>query len=152
VGDGEEVLGCCQITLGVPDVIIAHVTGQWGGNLHERNVAEVMSSKRWNDDLSLAADNVANLETDSFFDSFRSSVDVLLTRNNCVCDDFKERRVVPTHYAFRTHGGIPGCRCLKSWLVATSARGMDDGNDLTSRWPIRTFPAAGVMVDDSFGS
>jgi hypothetical protein len=40
-----------------------------------------------------------------------------------VCYDFNERRIVPTHYAIRTHGYDPrGCH-LKSWLVETSVDG-----------------------------
>jgi hypothetical protein len=40
-----------------------------------------------------------------------------------VCYDFKERRIVPTHYTIRTNDDGPGNEHLKSWLVETSADG-----------------------------
>jgi hypothetical protein len=49
--------------------------------------------------------------------------DIPHTRNNWICYDFKERRIVPTHYTIRTNHGPPGQPHLKSWLVETSADG-----------------------------
>jgi hypothetical protein len=49
--------------------------------------------------------------------------DILHTRNNWICYDFKERRIVPTHYTIRTHAFGPGGYHLKSWLVETSTDG-----------------------------
>jgi hypothetical protein len=49
--------------------------------------------------------------------------DIPHTRNNWVCYDLKERRIVPTHYAIRTNGYGTGHWHLKSWLVETSADG-----------------------------
>jgi hypothetical protein len=40
-----------------------------------------------------------------------------------VCYDFKERRIVPTHYTIRTNWRDPRGVHLKSWLVETSAEG-----------------------------
>jgi hypothetical protein len=40
-----------------------------------------------------------------------------------VCYDFKERRIVPTHYTIGTNEYGPGYAHLKSWLVETSADG-----------------------------
>jgi hypothetical protein len=40
-----------------------------------------------------------------------------------LCYDFKERRIVPTHYTIRTNDGGPGGQHLKSWLVETSVDG-----------------------------
>jgi hypothetical protein len=41
-----------------------------------------------------------------------------------VCYDFKERRIVPTHYTIRTVEFVgPGHAHLKSWLVETSEDG-----------------------------
>jgi acetoacetate decarboxylase len=73
-----------------------------------------------------AAKNAADLETGSYFGSaFRDKKkDIPHTRNNWICYDFKERRIVPTHYAIRTHdGNVLGRFHLKSWLVNTSADG-----------------------------
>jgi hypothetical protein len=37
--------------------------------------------------------------------------------------DFKERRIVPTHYTIRTFWGGPGKKHMRLWLVETSADG-----------------------------
>jgi hypothetical protein len=62
-----------------------------------------------------------------------------------VCSDFKERRIVPTHYTIRSFGGDPGGTHLKSWLLETSADGKnwrevdrkEDNDELKGvlRWP-----------------
>jgi hypothetical protein len=67
------------------------------------------------------------LETDSLFLSAfrRREENIPHTRNNWVCHDFKERRIVPTACAVRTHGLGPGGHHLKSWLVETSVGGED---------------------------
>jgi hypothetical protein len=119
----------------VPDGIIAHLTRECGGNVHDRNVVDVTSgsfekeiegvnphSGAYENDPDCAAKNAADLETDSFFQSaYRWEEDSPHTRNNWICYDFKERRIVPTHYTIRTYGG-PGWH-LKSWLVETSVDG-----------------------------
>jgi hypothetical protein len=48
----------------------------------------------------------ADLETNSDFDSAyrRQEEEILHTRNSWLCHDFKERKIVPTHYAIRTNG------------------------------------------------
>jgi hypothetical protein len=46
--------------------------------------------------------------------------DVFHTRNNWVCCDFKEKRIVPTYQTICTHCDAPGGAHLKSWLVETS--------------------------------
>jgi hypothetical protein len=68
---------------------------------------------------------VADLEPDSSYwsDYREKEEDIPHTRNNWVCYDFKERRIVPTHYAIRTNGTGPGYAHLKSWLVETSKDG-----------------------------
>jgi hypothetical protein len=103
----------------VPDGVIAHPTRECCGNLHDRRVVEVTSSGTTNNkDLDYAAD----LETCSVFSSaFRAgSVGIPHTRYNWLLYDFKEKRIVPTHYIIRTncHGSH-----LRSWLVETSSDG-----------------------------
>jgi hypothetical protein len=72
-----------------------------------------------------AAKNASDLKSGSLFSSAyrEKEEDIPRTRNNWVCYDFKERRIVPTHYAIRTNAGDPGGWHLKSWLVETSANG-----------------------------
>jgi hypothetical protein len=99
-----------------------------------------------------AAKNAADLETDSYFCSaYRRKEDILHTRNNWLCYDFKERKIVPTHYAIRTNLAGPGYSHLKSWLVETSADGeswrevaREEGNEqLNGKWFTVTFAVAG---------
>jgi hypothetical protein len=67
-----------------------------------------------------------------------------------VCYDFKERRIVPTHYAIRTNEDGPGDAHLKSWLVETSADGEswqevareEDNEQLNGELLIRVFTVA----------
>jgi hypothetical protein len=122
----------------VPDGIIAHLTRQCSGNVHDRQVLEVTSGSFEKEtqganahsgasfsDPSNAAKNAVDLEAGSLFASAYRQRDEKIphTRNNWLCYDFKERRIVPTHYAIRTNGGDPGWSHLKSWLVETSANG-----------------------------
>jgi hypothetical protein len=126
------------VEIGIPDGIIAHLTRECGGNVHDRHIVNVTSgsfeketvganphSGAYNDDPKFAAKNAADLETDSvFFSAWREKKeDIPRTPNNWVCYNFKERRIVPTHYTIRTCGGPPGWYHLKSWLVETSADG-----------------------------
>jgi hypothetical protein len=154
------------ITINVSDGIIAHLTRECGGNVQDRNVVEVTSgsfeketvganphSGAYNNDPDCAAKNAADLETDSYFHSAyrRAIADIPHTRNNWICYDFKERRIMPTHYTIRTHGdGLSGNH-LKSWLVETSADGKswqevaheEANGQLNGKWFTATFPVAG---------
>jgi hypothetical protein len=128
-----------KIEIDVPDGIIAHLTRECGGNVHDRHVVDVTCGSfeketeganphsgayyNWS---QCAAKNAADLESDSIFRSaYRpKKEDIRHTRNNWICYDFKERRIVPTHYTIRTNGDYgTGYSHLKSWLVETSADG-----------------------------
>jgi hypothetical protein len=94
---------------------------EYGGNVHDKCAVEVTSSgpltlRPWD-----AATNAADVDTDSFFCSQqrKSTDDIPETRNNWLCYDFKNRRVLPTHYAIRTSRGA----FIQSWAVDVS----DDG-------------------------
>jgi hypothetical protein len=152
--------------LDVPNGIIAHLTRECGGNVHDRNVVDVISgsfeketiganpiSGAYNNLPEGAARNAADLETDSrFVSAYRDEKeDITRTRNNWICYDFKQRRIVPTHYTIRTHGNDPGGWHLKSWLVETSTDGEnwrevaheEDNSQLNGRWFTATFAVAG---------
>jgi archaellum component FlaC len=133
--DGSETSGMHDI----PEGIVAHLTRECGGKVHDCPVVEVTCgsleketqganphSGAYGDHPDNAAKNAVDLETDSvFMSAYRSRFeDIPHTRNNWVCYGFKERRIVPTHYAIRTNGydGPDGLH-LKSWLVETSADG-----------------------------
>jgi hypothetical protein len=131
---GRETDEMCDI----PDGIIAHLTRECGGNVHDRQIVDVTcgsfeketcganphSGALHNED-NCAAKNVVDLEDDSVFASALrgKEEDIPHTRNNWICYNFKERRIVPTHYTIRTHASGPGVSHLKSWLVETSADG-----------------------------
>jgi hypothetical protein len=139
----------------VPDGIIAHLTKECSGNVHERKVVEVTSGS-FGKPQRLAAGslkNVVEMETGSeFCSAFRPDIeDIPHAKNNWVCYDFKERRIVPTHYAIRTQSYRAGGAHLKSWLVETSADGTswrevdhkEGSNELNGRYFTGTFPVVG---------
>jgi hypothetical protein len=122
----------------VRDGIIAQLTRECGGNVHNGQVVNVISrsfereiewanphSGVFNNLSSFAAKNAADLETDSYFHSaYRNpSEQIPHTKNNWICYNFRERRIVPTHHTIPTGSHNPGSRHLKSWLVQTSVDG-----------------------------
>jgi hypothetical protein len=126
--DGDEVV------LNVTDGIIAHLTRECGGNVHDCHVIDVTSglfeketrganpySGAYCNNRFYVAKNVADLGTDPHFYSAyrREDEDIPHTRNNWICYDFRERRIVPTRYIIRTNWHGRGGRHLKSWLVET---------------------------------
>jgi hypothetical protein len=163
-GKAKDIWGN-EVKIDVPDGIIAHLTRECGGNVHDRNVVDITSgsfekethganphSGAYNNNPNNAAKNAADLETVSRFQSaYRYGSDVLHTRNNWICYDFKERRIVPTHYTIRTHGNNPGGSHLKSWLVETSTDGEswqevaheEDNKQLNGTYFTATFAVAG---------
>jgi hypothetical protein len=150
----------------VPGGIIAHLTRECGENVHDCDVVDVTSgsfekvtqganphSGAYDNNPSFAAKNAADLETVSFFCSaFRKAgEDIPHMRNNWVCYDFKERRIVPTHYTIRTNRNGQGGPHLKSWLVETSVDGEnwrevareENNNQFNGALFTATFPVRG---------
>jgi hypothetical protein len=113
----------------VPDGIIAHLTRLCGGNVHDRNIVEVTSGsfERTTHGVDGAVQNIADLETCSHLWSVwrTKSEDIPHTRNTWICYDFKEKSIVPTHYAVRTYDWPVGWCHLKSWVVEISEDGKD---------------------------
>jgi hypothetical protein len=109
-------------------------------------------SGAYNNYSCYAAKNAADLESDSCFSSaYREKKERIWdTVNNWLCYDFKERRIVPTHYTIRTDNWDVGDAHLKSWLVETSvdgknwqkAGGEKDNDHLNGRWFTGTFGLA----------
>jgi hypothetical protein len=150
----------------IPDGIIAHLTRECGGNVHDRHVVDVtcgsfeketvganQHSGSLDNRADRAAKNAADLETDSLFGSaYRRKVeDIPHTRNNWICYDFKKRRIMPTHYTIRTKENGSFGHHLKSSLVETSADGeswrevarKEDKEHLNRKWFICIFAVAG---------
>ena len=90
------------------DGIIAHLTRECGGNVHDKGVVNVMASS-FND--SFYPKNAADLGTDSVYLSKNEP-------NSWICYDFKERRVIPTSYSVRLpeEGGF-GQPNRRSWVI-----------------------------------
>jgi hypothetical protein len=121
-----------------PDGIIARLTRKCGGDV--QYVVDVKCgsfeteieganpySGAYHGYLPYAAENSADLNSDScFYSADRDAkFDISHRRNNWICYNFKEKRIVPTHDAIRRHGSRSGGNRLKSWLVETSADGVD---------------------------
>jgi hypothetical protein len=159
-------VGRREVEIDVPDGIIGHRTREYGGNVHDRHVVEVTCgsfeketyganphSRSFNNDPDFTAKNAADLETNSFFlSAYRNEEeDIPHTRTNWLCYDFRERIVVPTHYAIRTKDCDPGGAHLRSWLVETSADGEnwrevareEDNEQLNGPMLTGTFAVAG---------
>jgi hypothetical protein len=150
----------------VPDGIIAYLTRECRGNVHKRHIVKVTSgsfaketrganrhSGAYDNAPNFAAKNAADLETNSYFVSaYRDKEEYILhTRNNWICYDFEERRIVPSYYTIRTWHGDPGASHMKSWLIETSTDGEnwqevareEDNKQLNGRSFSATFPVAG---------
>jgi hypothetical protein len=142
-------------TFDVPDGIIAHLTRECGRNVHDCKVVAVTagSFQRTAEKMKDDPKQVADLKSGSFFwsDCRYRNEDIPHTRNNWLCYDFKERRIVPTHYTIRTNLCDPGFFHLKSWVVETSADGKNwrevarekNNEQLKGPCVIGTFPVAG---------
>jgi hypothetical protein len=152
-----------KIEIDVPDWMIAHLTRECGGNVHDRHVVDVTCgsfekeihganphSGAYDNKSEWAAKNAADLETDSYFYSAYRYGYIPHTRNNWICYNFKERRIVPTHYTIRTNRDGPGNPHLKSWLVETSVDGEvwrevareEDNKQLNGKYFTGTFAVA----------
>jgi hypothetical protein len=150
----------------IPDGIIAHLTRECGGNVHDRHVVDVACgsfekethganphSGACRNEPGYAAKNAADLETGSIFNSAyrEKKEDIPHIRNNWICYNFKERRIAPTYYTIRTYDAGSSMFHLKSWLVETSADGEDwrevgreeDNKQLAGRDFTGTFAVAG---------
>jgi hypothetical protein len=139
----------------IPDGIIAHLKRECGGNVHDRDVVNVTcgSFEKQTFGVNYSAKDATEMETDSAFASAyrKKKEDIQHTPNNWICYNFKERRIVPTHYTIRTIWAGPGGNHLKSWLVETSADGEswrevareERNKQLNGTLCTGTFPVAG---------
>ena len=95
------------------DGIIAQLTRECGGNIHQKGVVEVTASGNWGDDQS-KVEHVVELGTNS-------RLATTMVSDSWIRYDFKDRRVAPTSYSIRSHDvAYP-----RSWVLEVSS----DGND-----------------------
>ena len=92
--------------------IIAHLTRECGGSVHDKRVVEVTASSE--SLFGYDARHVVELGKHSWFQSDGES-------NSWICYDFKDLRVAPTGYSIRTT-----LQChLRSWVFEVSNDGRD---------------------------
>jgi hypothetical protein len=115
----------CQ-HLNVPSDGITQLTRKCGGNVHDCGIVTVMSSMLHN--YQQVAKNVTD-NSRLFFNSGRrpSSENIAHERNNWIYYDFKNQRIIPTHYSIRlydSHEGNahPETRLLRCRWTVTSGR------------------------------
>jgi hypothetical protein len=131
--------------------IIAHLTSRCGGNVHDCGVVNVTSSAEGRQRFpQYDGKSAADLKQDSLFISPNRprTANIPHERNNWLCYDFKDRRIVPTHYSIRSeyNGKVDDCN-LKSWLVEVSMDGQqwteidrrENNSELNGRDITRTF-------------
>jgi predicted nucleic acid-binding Zn-ribbon protein len=108
--------------------IIAYLTKEYGGNVHDQEIVKVLSSGAYTDQPETSAKVVADLKAKSCFISkfHKRDDDIPDTANNWICYDFKNRRVIPTGYAIRSmYNGYVNGPNLKSWSVEVSLDGRE---------------------------
>jgi hypothetical protein len=91
----------------------------------QQGVVEVTSSMPIGGQPWCAAWNVTDLAATSYFMSVSHAKtdNIPDAGNNYICCDFKDKRIIPRHYAIRTHWYDPGWQHLWAWLVETSLDG-----------------------------
>ena len=128
------------------DGIIAHLTRECGGNVHEKGVVTVTASSRFeleeDEEGCIEPKNVADLGLDSCFASKDSP-------NSWICYEFVGRRVTPTGYSIRSYWEGPGMANPKSWVLEVSNDGSEgswevvdsreDNNELNDTHVTRNF-------------
>jgi hypothetical protein len=117
------------------DGIIAHLSSECGGNVHDRGIVHITSKSVLNDSYppKLAAD----LQSTTYFHSIGEP-------GQWLCYDFKDRRVRPTHYSVHAHSND---LYLRSWVFEGSLDGSSwslldeqkDNSTTNSSHPIGTF-------------
>ena len=99
--------------------VIAHLTRQYGGNVHDKGIVNVTASSVCNNDSSYLQKHAVELGTGS---RWRSNDEP----HAWLCYDFKERSVIPTSYSVTSiPEGSGGCH-LMSWVIEVSKDGKEN--------------------------
>ena len=129
------------------DGIIAHLTRECGGNVHDRGVVNVTANKVYDDNSYYHPKGVADLESDSIYFSDDGNVP-------WICYDFKGRRVIPKSYTLRSYDNAPGGFHPRSWDIEVSNDGISwtivdrrSTNELNNRYVTRNFEISHVPSD-----
>jgi hypothetical protein len=102
--------------------IIAHLTAKYGGNVHDRGVVELRASSTPSSFWGRHFDPKWVVDFGESYNQFGTNADC----NPWLRLDFKERRVIPTHYTIVTgHSDEDFCaRFPTSWVVEGSISGL----------------------------
>ena len=100
--------------LGPLDGIIAHLTREFGGNVHDKNIVKVTASSAPNN--CCPPKNAVDLGTDSIYVSDNET-------NAWICYEFKKHSVIPKSYSIMSYDSGPGYHNLKSWIIEVSKDG-----------------------------
>ena len=129
------------------DGIIAYLTRECGGNVHDKGVVDVTARS-----YTENAKRVADLLTPSYYCS-RYQPD------SWICYDFKDFCVIPTSYAVRSYPYTRGGNHLRSWVIEVSKDGTDgswtvidrregirklDREDAIANFVVRRVPSEGI--------
>jgi hypothetical protein len=106
--------------------VIALLTQECGGNIHDKGIVEVKSKSTFNDDPDYSPRNVADLTTEQAFVS-RSET------GQWISWDFRERRVIVTGYAIQAYRHshprgwkIQGSNDETNWVTLHSQEGNEN--------------------------
>jgi hypothetical protein len=133
------------------DGVIAYLTRSCGGNVHDKGVVAVTSSPPKFATAQCMAKNAVDLRKNScFYSDYRlaAKADIPHEKNNWLCYDFRQRRIIPSHYAIRSQfDGHVDWYTLKNWVVEVSVDGQtwvaidwrENNQELNNRNVTRTF-------------
>jgi hypothetical protein len=118
-----------QLKLDRFDGIIATLTRECSGNVHDQTVVTVTSSKPFKSRPPFAAKNVVDLGSDDCFCSaYRTGKAIRSGRNPWICYNFRQRAIISVCYTIRSQmnrgkKSEADNRFLKSWMVEGSKNG-----------------------------
>jgi len=105
--------------------IIRHLKKRYNGNVHDCGAVVVSSSRPMADASYCCAKNVVDLKSSSFFWSAHRNIwdDIPHSKNKWLCYEFRDRKVIPSHYAIRTNSNDIESEHLRNWAVEGSRDG-----------------------------
>jgi hypothetical protein len=92
VSAAEQVIEFVPLSSSPLNGVITHLTARCGGNFHGRNIVSITASGK--NGSGHAEQNSADLQANSVFTSYSCA-------NSWLCCDFKNMRIMPTHYPIR---------------------------------------------------
>lgn len=127
------------------DGILAYLNSLSGGNANEKNVVKITSSSVINSSMSCPS-NILNYDSNDYFHSKTAE-------NSWISLDFKQKRVLLSHYTLKSYEGQVNDSHLKSWVIEGSNDGVnwteldrrEDNNELNGKFKAKTFKCQRIM-------